>query len=58
MRKQLQDGREWHSVFAWWPVTTICGKRVWLEQVDRRYKFSSWWEDYYEFRLAPEAHHG
>lgn len=51
MRKQLQDQRQWHPMFAWWPVTTIDGQRVWLERVERRYKFSSWWEDYYEYRV-------
>jgi hypothetical protein len=30
MRRQLQDLSEWHTVFAWFPVTTIDGQRVWL----------------------------
>lgn len=56
MRKQLQDIREWHRVFAWWPVVTIDGRRVWWEHVERRYRFSSWWDDYYEFRAPLPLH--
>jgi len=26
----------WHAWFAWFPVTTVSGKRVWLESVRRR----------------------
>lgn len=53
MIKQLPDINEWHPMFAWWPVTTIDGKRVWLERVERRYRNSSWWEDYFDYRLPP-----
>lgn len=28
---------QWQKVFAWWPVKTIDGKRVWLSKVWRRY---------------------
>lgn len=50
---------EWRRFFAVLPVTTICGKRVWLEHVERRDTFigSSWFEDHFktEFRLPVEA---
>jgi hypothetical protein len=55
MRRQLPDRKEWRPKFAWWPVTTIDGQRVWLERIEERYRFSSWWEDYYEYRLPPES---
>ncbi|NIJ18488.1 hypothetical protein FHS95_000157 [Sphingomonas naasensis] len=51
MRRQLRDQTEWHRVFAWWPVTTIDGQRVWLEHVERQYWGSSWFDDYYHYRL-------
>jgi len=54
MRRQLQDPREWHTVFAWLPVVTDDGQRIWLEHVERRYRFSSWWEDYFEYRPHPD----
>lgn len=31
-----QDG-EWHQWFAWLPVDTECGNRVWMESVERRW---------------------
>lgn len=51
MIRRLQNQREWHRVFAWWPVTTVDGYHVWLEHIERRYRFSSWWDDYFEYRL-------
>lgn len=27
---------QWHRVFAWWPVTTVRGKRIWLKFIYRR----------------------
>jgi hypothetical protein len=55
MRKQPQDQREWHRVFAWWPVVTQDGLRVWLEPVERRYWGSSWFDDYFHYRLPAQG---
>lgn len=27
---------DWHRAFAWWPVRTFDGRRVWLRSVMRR----------------------
>jgi len=29
------EPRRWASWFAWWPVTTISGRRVWWERIYR-----------------------
>jgi len=42
---------DWHTVFAWWPVTTIDGYCVWWEHVERRMWGSSWFDDYFEYRI-------
>jgi len=42
---------EWHPVFAWWPVTTINGQRVWWERVERHLWGSAWFDDYFHYRL-------
>jgi hypothetical protein len=34
MRWKRQDKTQWHRVFAWWPVTTVCKTVVWLEFVE------------------------
>jgi hypothetical protein len=34
MRWKKTDKTEWHKVFAWWPVTTVCNTVVWLECVE------------------------
>jgi hypothetical protein len=54
MKTQLQDQCEWHRVFAWWPVVTQDGVRVWLEPVERRLWGRSWFDDHYHYRL-PDA---
>lgn len=36
------DCYPWHEVFAWWPVKTITGKRVWWEKVQKRKVWVVW----------------
>jgi hypothetical protein len=39
MRKVITDGADcypWQEVFAWWPVYTVSGQRVWLKRVYKR----------------------
>lgn len=36
MRWKLQDKTQWHRVFAWRPVITVCDTVVWLEYVEYR----------------------
>ena len=40
MRWKAIDKTDWHRVFAWWPVSTICGTVVWLEWVE--YREANW----------------
>lgn len=42
----------WREVFAWWPVTTITGRRVWLERVFRRRVWVVWGTG---FHMEPEV---
>lgn len=42
----------WCEVFAWWPVTTITGRRVWLEKVFRRRVWVVWGTG---FHMEPEV---
>jgi hypothetical protein len=39
MREVITDGADcypWQEVFAWWPVVTVSGQRVWLKRVYKR----------------------
>jgi hypothetical protein len=39
MREVITDGADcypWREVFAWWPVYTVSGQRVWLKRVYKR----------------------
>jgi hypothetical protein len=38
MKWKKQDKTQWHRVFAWHPVTTVCDTVVWLEYVEFRDK--------------------
>lgn len=58
MRRQLIDQRQWNPVFAWLPVTTQDGQRVWLERVERRLWGSSWFDDYYHYRIPTPLNDG
>ncbi len=43
--KQI-DKTEWHPWFAWYPVVVYYDSNkvwVWLEKVDRKRNYSSWW---------------
>jgi hypothetical protein len=40
MRWKVIDKTEWHRVFAWLPVETVCKTMVWLEWVE--YRDKSW----------------
>ena len=42
----------WREVFAWWPVTTITGRRVWMERVFRRRVWVVWGTG---FHMEPEV---
>jgi hypothetical protein len=45
MKWKKQDKTQWHRVFAWWPVTTVCNSVVWLEYVefrDKRYSIDEY----------------
>ena len=35
-QKQNEKNKKWHLWYAWRPITTICNKRVWGQQVERR----------------------
>lgn len=36
------DCYPWHEVFAWWPVKTVTGKRIWWEKVHKRKIWVVW----------------
>ena len=41
----INDGADcypWREVFAWWPRTTVTGKRVWWEKVYKRKVWVVW----------------
>jgi hypothetical protein len=40
MRWKAIDKTEWHRVFAWVPVETVCKTMVWLEWVE--YREANW----------------
>lgn len=42
----------WREVFAWWPVTTITCRRVWMERVFRRRVWVVWGTG---FHMEPEV---
>lgn len=49
------DCYPWMEVFAWLPVKTIGGKRVWLQKVYKR-KFWAVWGN--GFHMEPEVEYG
>lgn len=49
------DCYPWMEVFAWWPVKTIGGKRVWLRKIYKR-KFWAVWGN--GFHMEPEVEYG
>jgi hypothetical protein len=41
----IEDGADcypWREVFAWWPVKTITGKRVWWSKLYKRRVWIVW----------------
>lgn len=36
------DCYPWHEVFAWWPVKTIYGERIWGEKILKRKVWVVW----------------
>jgi hypothetical protein len=43
MRWKAIDKTDWHRVFAWVPVETVCKTMVWLEWVE--YRDKNWEQD-------------
>ncbi|CAB4241847.1 hypothetical protein UFOVP71_385 [uncultured Caudovirales phage] len=51
----ITDGADcypWHKVYAWWPVKTVNGERVWLEKVLKRKVWVVWGTG---FHMEPET---
>lgn len=46
------DCYPWHEVFAWWPRTTITGKKVWWQKVYKRKVWVVWGTG---FHMEPET---
>ncbi len=46
------DCYPWHEVFAWLPVKTISGKRVWWEKIYKRKVWIVWGTG---FHMEPEV---
>ncbi len=41
----ITDGADcypWREVYAWWPVKTVSGKRVWRQRVFKRKVWAIW----------------
>ena len=45
------DCYPWHEVFAWRPVKTVTGKRVWMEKIYKRRVWVVWGTG---FHMEPE----
>lgn len=51
MRWQAIDTRQWHRVFAWWPVR-IGSRWIWLEHYERKLdRVGVWGDGYYSVRV-------
>lgn len=46
------DCYPWHEVFAWWPIKTITGKRLWWTKVYKRKVWLVWGTN---FHMEPEV---
>ena len=46
------DCYPWREVFAWWPVRTITGKRIWMDFVYKRKFWAIWGTG---FHMEPEV---
>lgn len=49
------DCYPWMEIFAWWPVKTISGKRVWLRKIYKRKFWVVWGTG---FHMEPEVEYG
>lgn len=49
------DCYPWHEVFAWWPVKTVSGKRIWWKKVFKRKVWIVWGTG---FHMEPETQYG
>lgn len=41
----ITDGADcypWHEVYAWWPIKTVTGQRVWRQKVFKRKVWAVW----------------
>lgn len=55
---RIYDGCDcypWHEVFAWWPVRTVSGKRVWLKKVYKQKFWIVWGQS---FHMEPCVEYG
>ena len=46
------DCYPWREVFAWWPVRTVTGKRIWMDFVYKRKFWAVWGTG---FHMEPEV---
>lgn len=45
INERIYDGADcypWRKVFAWFPVTTVSGQRIWLKSVYKRRFWAVW----------------
>ena len=55
---KIFDGADcypWREVFAWWPVRTISGRRVWLKKVYKQKYWAVWGAG---FHMEPRVEYG
>jgi len=46
------DCYPWHEIFAWWPIKTVTGKRVWWKKLYKRKVWVVWGTG---FHMEPEV---
>ena len=57
--RRVREWCTWHSWFAWFPVRLGSGDIVWLERVERRFKYvRSWHEGWWTRRYRKQAQRG
>lgn len=49
------DCYPWREVYAWWPVRTVSGKRVWLRKIYKRKFWAVWGTG---FHMEPQVEYG
>lgn len=55
--KAFEKSRQWHKVFAWWPIRIAAGDCRWLEYIERRNRTTSTGPADTEFLFKYCAHH-